>query len=158
MNYTLRRATLQDGATLAHFNREMARESEGKTLDPETVRAGVEALVEHPARGFYLVAEIENEIAGALMITTEWSDWRCGFFWWVQSVYVRPEHRRQGVFSALYRHVETLAQEEANVCGLRLYVDRENEAAHRTYEVLGMAETAYRMYEMEFANSEPPIE
>lgn len=153
MSLFIRRGELSDTETLARFNEAMAEETEDKPLNAGVVRAGVRAVLEHPERGFYLIAQIadsqepEDEIAGALLITKEWSDWRCGFFWWIQSVYVRPERRRQGVYRRLYEHVKALASEEPNVCGLRLYVERENHIARRTYRALGMEETSYRMYE-----------
>ncbi|PQJ34633.1 GNAT family N-acetyltransferase [Salinibacter sp. 10B] len=143
----IRRATREDADTIAHFNRQMAEETEGKSLDRETVRNGVQALFADPSRGFYLVAVRDERIVGSLMITTEWSDWRNGTFWWIQSVYVRPEARRSGVYRALHRAVRRQARDVEEVCGLRLYVERGNEAARETYEAMGMTETSYRMYE-----------
>ncbi len=144
---TIRPATRRDAETLARFNEALARETEDKALDSETVRAGVRALIDHPEYGFYLAAEREGRLAGALMVTTEWSDWRAGLFWWIQSVYVRPEARRQGVYRALYEHAKAEAQEAESVCGLRLYVERENERAQQAYRTLGMTEAHYRMFE-----------
>lgn len=144
---TIRTATSDDAETLARFNEAMAKETEDKTLDPATVRAGVQATFDNPARGFYLVAVRAERIVGALMITTEWSDWRNGVFWWIQSVYVRPNARQTGIYRTLHRAVRGRARATEEVCGLRLYVERDNEAARETYEALGMAETEYRMYE-----------
>ena len=144
---TIRTATLDDIETIASFNEAMARETEDKALDADTVRAGVEALMRDAARGFYLVAERGDTVVGSLMITTEWSDWRNGDFWWVQSVYVRPEARRQGIYTALYDRIKSMAAEKPSVCGVRLYVEKENAAARATYQALGMKETPYRMYE-----------
>lgn len=144
---TIRIATEDDLETLATFNEAMARETEDKTLDPATVRAGVHALLNDPSRGFYLVAEHESDVVGALMVTTEWSDWRNATFWWLQSVYVKPSARQQGVYSALYDHVKQQARTEGGVCGLRLYVERSNVAARQAYLALGMTETSYCMYE-----------
>ncbi len=143
----IRRAERGDAETLARFNEAMARETEGKALEAATVRAGVEGLFERPEHGFYLVAERAGRPVGTLMITTEWSDWRAGLFWWIQSVYVRPEARRQGVYRALYAHVRREAARAEHVRGLRLYVERENAAARATYRTLGMKETRYRMFE-----------
>jgi len=143
----VRPATRADAETLAQFNRKMAEETEDKPLDPGTVRKGVEAIFDDPSRGFYLVAERDGGVAGSLMITPEWSDWRNGAFWWIQSVYVRPEARRHGVYRTLYHAVRRRARGTEDVCGLRLYVERGNEEARETYEALGMTETAYRMYE-----------
>ncbi len=147
---TIRTATAADADRLARFNEKMAQETEDKTLDLNTVQAGVQSMFDDPTRGFYLVAvraETAETIVGSLMITTEWSDWRNGVFWWIQSVYVRPEARRTGVYTALHRAVHDRAEAADDVCGLRLYVDRNNAAARETYEALGMTETAYRMYE-----------
>jgi len=145
--HTVRPATENDIETIARFNRQMAEETEEKALDPQTVRKGVQAVFENSDCGFYLVAERDGEITGTLLITSEWSDWRNGQFWWVQSVYVRPEARRSGAYRALHRAVRRRARDAEDVCGLRLYVERGNEAARETYEALGMTETSYRMYE-----------
>jgi GNAT superfamily N-acetyltransferase len=144
---TVRTATSGDAETLARFNEAMAQETEDKALDADTVRAGVEAMIDDPTRGFYLVAVRAETIVGSLMITTEWSDWRNGVFWWIQSVYVRPKARRTGVYSALHHAVRKRAKATDDVCGLRLYVEQDNEAARETYDALNMTETSYRMYE-----------
>jgi ribosomal protein S18 acetylase RimI-like enzyme len=149
MNYTLRRATPDDTETLARFGERLAQESEGKTLDAQTIRAGVRSVFKDGRDAFYLLAESKaGRPAGSLMVTTEWSDWRDGVFWWIQSVYVAPEHRRQGVYQRLYAHVRREGEAAPDVCGLRLYVERENAAARAAYEALGMRETTYRMYEV----------
>ncbi len=131
---------------LIEFNAAMALETEGKNLLPEVVGAGVHSLLGNPAAGFYVIAQAERVLA-ALMITKEWSDWRNGSFWWIQSVYVRPEARRQGIYRRLYRHVQEMAAKDSTVCGFRLYVERENNRAQATYEALGMKKTAYLVYE-----------
>ena len=128
----------------------MALETEGMTLDEVVVRPGVDAVLADATRGFYLVAEIEGRSAGQLMVTFEWSDWRNGLWWWIQSVYVRSEYRRRGVYSALHQHVSEAAQAAGGVCGLRLYVEQENTTARRVYESLDMHPTRYHMYEVEF--------
>ena len=125
----------------------MALETEHKTLDPGTVEKGIRAVLAQPRRGAYFVAERDGEAAGTLMLTYEWSDWRNGDWWWIQSVYVAPGHRRQGVYAALYAHVLAGARANPEVCGLRLYVERDNANAQRTYESLGMVDAGYRMYE-----------
>jgi ribosomal protein S18 acetylase RimI-like enzyme len=142
----VREATSADIDVLVQFNAAMARETEAKTLDPQVLRAGVAAVLAEPRRGFYLIAEQAGEVAGCLMITYEWSDWRNGDWWWLQSVYVHPEYRRSGVFRALYAHIEQLASAREDVVGIRLYVERDNRHAQQTYEALGMREDAYRMY------------
>ncbi|MCG6117611.1 MAG: GNAT family N-acetyltransferase [Aquimonas sp.] len=143
----LRAATSADIGVLVDFNAAMALETEALELDRERLQRGVAALLAAPARGRYRLAELDGQVAGALLLTFEWSDWRCGDWWWIQSVYVRPEARRRGVFRALYRSVADEARADPGVCGLRLYVERDNLAAQETYASLGMAETHYRMYE-----------
>ena len=143
----IRRALSQDTAELAEFNIKMAHETEGIELIPEVITAGVKTMIDNPQMGFYLVVELDNGIQASLMITTEWSDWRNGIFWWIQSVYVRPQYRRQGLYRELYLRVKELAEQEAAVCGFRLYVERDNTAAQTTYESLGMIETEYKMFE-----------
>jgi GNAT superfamily N-acetyltransferase len=148
---TIRPATRHDAPFLVHGNAEMALETEHLTLDRNRLLKGVEALFDDPARGLYWIAEVDGKPAGQMMITYEWSDWRNGTFWWIQSVYVLPEFRGQGVFKALYRHVEALARDSAGVvCGLRLYVENENRRAQRTYEHCGMKRTLYQMFEDDF--------
>ncbi len=128
----------------------MAAETEDKQLDLAVVTDGVRQLLEQPEAGFYLVAEENETVVGALMVTFEWSDWRNGFFWWLQSVYVRPEQRRRGVFRQLYERVQAMAESRPDVCGLRLYVDKHNAVGKATYQTLGMSETAYHVFELEF--------
>lgn len=142
----IRVATSADAAVLVEFNAAMALETEGKNLLPEVIGAGVRGLLDNPVAGFYVLAETERVLA-ALMITKEWSDWRNGSFWWIQSVYVRPEARRQGVYRRLYRHVQEMAAKDPQVCGFRLYVERENSAAQAAYAALGMKETRYFVFE-----------
>jgi ribosomal protein S18 acetylase RimI-like enzyme len=136
-----------DLASLVKFNQLMAWETEQKTLDESVLCKGVAALVADHNKGFYLVAEQDNNVVGSLMVTTEWSDWRNGVFWWVQSVYISPDFRRQGVYAQLYAEVKILAEQQQNVCGFRLYVEKENLIAQKTYESLGMEQSHYLMYE-----------
>jgi len=143
----VRPATAADRDLLVEFNRAMARETEHRELDLETLRAGVAALLGDPARGRVFVADVAGEAAGTLMLTYEWSDWRNGFFWWIQSVYVAPAHRRHGLYRLLHEHVRDLAAQTEGVFGLRLYVERDNATAQATYRKMGMAETYYRLYE-----------
>jgi len=146
-SWQIRRATTQDVAALVAFNQAMALETEGKSLDTATLTNGVSAVLDSDSRGFYLVAEQNSEVIASLMVTYEWSDWRNANFWWVQSVYVKPEHRRRGLYRALYAEVKELAEAATGVCGYRLYVERDNTIAQQTYESLGMAPTDYFMYE-----------
>jgi ribosomal protein S18 acetylase RimI-like enzyme len=146
----LRPAGAGDAAAIAAHNIAMAQETEGRALDPATVRAGVEAVLADPKRGFYLVAEAGGEVVGQAMVTYEWSDWRNGDFWWVQSVYVAPAFRRQGVFTRIFVAIEAAARARPGVVGLRLYVEKENTAAQETYRCLGMARSDYVFFEHEF--------
>src|SRR3970040_1797624 len=123
---TIRPAAPADGPLIAKFNALMALETEHRTLDQKVLRLGVEAVLGDRSKGIYYVAEIGGTVIGQLMITYEWSDWRNGTFWWIQSVYVRSDSRRNGVFSLLHRHVESIARATPDVCGLRLYVERDN--------------------------------
>jgi ribosomal protein S18 acetylase RimI-like enzyme len=138
---------------LVRFNAEMARETEGRELDEERLRAGISALLaEAPGgegRGAYRVAERDGAAVGALMVTREWSDWRNGWFWWIQSVYVEPAARRSGVLGGLYRDVLERARARPDVCGVRLYVERDNALAHGAYRQLGMLDSSYQMMEVD---------
>jgi len=146
-NITIRLATMEDAQTLIEFNRAMALETEHKHLVADTVSQGVEKLLSNPDLGFYIVAESGRETLGSLMVTTEWSDWRDGIFWWIQSVYVKLNWRRRGVFRSLYNFVKELAKEDPSVCGFRLYVERNNLSAQKTYQAVGMHKTPYRLFE-----------
>ena len=143
---TIRPATRGDIDNIAVWNAAMAWETEQKRLDLKVLMPGVTTVFDEPRRGFYLVAERDGQAVGCLLVTFEWSDWRNGDFWWIQSVYVAPEARRGGVFRALYGEVAQRAAASGAV-GLRLYVETENERAQRTYRELGMSECHYLMYE-----------
>ena len=143
----VRLATAAEAGRIADFNRAMAMETEGLALDERTVAAGVVAVMGHPERGFYLVAEADGMMAGCLLITYEWSDWRNKMFWWIQSVYVKPEMRGFHVYTALDAKVREMAAQAGNVCGFRLYVHKSNARAQDVYRNLGMEETAYLIYE-----------
>ena len=143
----IRLAVSSDIDALVEFNQAMALETEGKQLDSETLRRGVEAVFEDDKKGFYVVIEDAGQIVGGLMVTFEWSDWRNAWFWWIQSVYIRPEARGQRIYSRMYEFVKRLAAETDNVCGFRLYVETENAHAQRVYESVGMHASHYLMYE-----------
>ncbi len=145
----IRKARLSDADVIADFNRRLAMETETLRLDPARVLRGVRALLRDPAKGTYYVAEVAGEIVGQLLITWEWSDWRNGNFWWVQSVYVRSDSRGRGMFQTLLGHVERLARRRKHVCGLRLYMDAHNDRARRVYERLGFKLTNYELFEMD---------
>ncbi len=155
MPLTIRDATRADTEFLVESNAAMAIETEDKTLDRDILARGVNAVFEHPARGFYLIAERDGKALGCLMITREWSDWRGGDWWWIQSVYVTTDARRTGAFRALYNEVEHRARDTADVIGLRLYVETHNSAARTTYASLGMVETPYDLLECEFGGTSP---
>ena len=142
------RATTEDVAAITQFNIAMAAETEDLALDPQTVHAGVAAVVSEDRRGFYLVARSDGKAVGSLMITYEWSDWRNGNLWWIQSVYVVPSARKQGIFRLLYDNVICLAKQSGDAAGVRLYVEKDNRGAQEVYRKLGMSETAYRVFEI----------
>ncbi len=151
----VRKATRSDLDRLVEFNAAMALETEEKSLDLSLLRAGVQGVFENPARGIYMVGEVRQEqskpvVAGQLLITYEWSDWRNANFWWIQSVYVHKDWRKQGVFHALYRSVYEQAEEHEDVCGVRLYVEQENTGALAVYAKLGLERTTYRVLERDF--------
>ena len=150
MQFEIREALPKDADAIAGYNTDMARETEGKSLDPGIIGAGVAALLADATKGRYWVAESDGQVIGQLMITYEWSDWRNGNVWWIQSVYVHPEWRRQGVFGALYQHVKSLAATDPEVIGLRLYVEENNVRARQTYEALGMVHPKYLVMEAMF--------
>lgn len=150
LHFSVRKAQMADAAAIAGHNARMALETENKTLDEETVLHGVKAVIKDAHKGFYLVADHHGRVIGQLMITFEWSDWRNRTFWWIQSVYVEPDFRGQGVFSALFRHVRDLARFHKDSAGLRLYVEKTNESARRVYENMGMVQSGYTLYEQEF--------
>lgn len=149
MAVVIRRARADEADTLVHFNCAMAAETEGKALDPHCVLAGVRAVFEDPRRGSYWVAANPSTVLGSLLITYEWSDWRNADFWWIQSVYVRPEARGAGVFAALYRELARQATAQG-ACGLRLYVEQNNARAKAVYAALGMVDAQYLVMEQVF--------
>ena len=157
-NPSVRTATLADVERIAAFQQAMALETESKTLDAATLRQGIAAVFDAPQKGFYLVAVAGAAEGGAtpvvasLLITCEWSDWRNATFWWIQSVYVDAGWRRRGVYRAMYDHVLSLARARGDVCGIRLYVERTNAVAQKTYDRLGMHKSHYDLYEMDFTS------
>ena len=145
--FHIRKATALDADHIAGFNAAMALETEHKRLVPALIGAGVRRLLGDPSLGFYVVAERAGEVVGCLLVTNEWSDWRNGLFWWIQSVYVVENARRQGVYRAMYDHIRGLAKADPGICGFRLYVEKDNAQAQRTYQSLGMSATDYLIYE-----------
>ena len=143
----VREAGPEDAAAIAAFNSALAEETEDKTLDPAVVGPGVAALLADVSEGRYWVAESTGEVVGQLMVTYEWSDWRNGTIWWIQSVYVHPDWRRHGIFRTLYQHVESLVAADSAAVGLRLYVEKQNKRAQQTYRALGMITPGYVVME-----------
>jgi len=153
----IRRAEPNDAQTIAELNIAMARETESRQLCPVTITEGVRAVFGNPGYGFYVVAESKGEVVGCLLITFEWSDWRCGLFWWIQSLYVRPRFRRRGVFRQLHEFVKAEALRRPQTCGIRLYVEQSNHAAQHAYEEIGMRATPYRIYEEMLVGRNPTL-
>ena len=151
---TVRSATTGDVDSLVAFSAAMARETEQRELDEVRLREGTLSLLSMPSHGFFMVAEVREsdhpKVVGQLMITYEWSDWRNGVFWWIQSVYVDPAWRRRGVFRRMHGEVMVLAKAAPNVCGVRLYVENGNLTAQSVYQRLGLSPSAYRVYEQDF--------
>lgn len=156
----VRRAQPADIEVLVGFSASMARETEGRELDLDLLRNGTRGVFEDPARGFYVVAEAGGAsgptVVGQLMVTFEWSDWRNATFWWIQSVYVAPDWRRQGVYRRMYKAVVEEARQNPRVCGIRLYVERENAVAQTVYDRVGLTRSAYQVFEEDFVLAKPP--
>ena len=146
----VRRAERDDARRIISFQQDMALETEGKTLDESLVSAGVDAVFSDSNKGFYLVAETGGIVVGSLLITYEWSDWRNATFWWIQSVFVDADYRRRGVYTAMHNHALREARQSEDICGIRLYVERSNHNAQKTYKSLGMDHSHYDLYEIDF--------
>jgi GNAT superfamily N-acetyltransferase len=146
----IRAAGAADIDTIVAFNVAMAAESEGRDLHPERLRSGLEWIIGHPAEGRVIVAERNGERAGSAMMTYEWSEWRNGRFWWIQSVYVEPSHRRHGVYRAIHAWIRAQAAADPQACGIRLYVEKDNGGARAAYLGLGMVVTDYDLMEEDF--------
>ena len=144
----IRTASPEDASLIMSHNCAMALETEGKVLDPEAAIAGVEGLFKRPQFGFYLIAEVDGLPAATLMVPYEWSDWRTGLFWWIQSVYVKSDFRRQGLYRSMYKELKAMAAaQETPVCGFRLYAETDNHKAQATYNNCGMHACDYIMFE-----------
>jgi predicted GNAT family acetyltransferase len=146
----IRQAVSSDVETIADYNIALCRETEGRDLDPATVTNGVRRFVTESKKGKYFVAEIDGQVVGQAAHTFEWSDWRNGEIWWIQSVYVHPDFRGKGVFRALFTHMKELGEAAVDCCGIRLYMERENETARESYRRLGFSETGYVVFERLF--------
>jgi GNAT superfamily N-acetyltransferase len=146
MPLTIRPATPADEDFIVAANAALALESENIVLDEPTLRRGVKAILADPHKGFYTVAERDGRVVGQILITFEYSDWRHGFYWWIQSVYVRPEARGAGVFRAIFEHLKAKATADPDVIGLRLYAEHHNTSAHHVYRSVGMVEEPYNLW------------
>lgn len=153
MKVTIRDATPADRDVIADFNSRLSAETEDGPLEESTIRPGVATVLADASKGRYWIAETDGRIVGQIMITFEWSDWRNGMLWWIQSVYVHPDCRRRGVFSALFGHVQHLAETDPGVVGIRLYVDKGNERAQATYAHHGLGKTSYEVMQRLFERS-----
>jgi ribosomal protein S18 acetylase RimI-like enzyme len=160
LELTVRPAVKDDVDSLVTFSAAMAWETEQRRLDEGRLREGTLSLLGTPSLGFFMVAEVRDanrpNLIGQLMITYEWSDWRNGVFWWIQSVYVDPAWRRRGVFRQMHNAVMAAAKAAPNVCGVRLYVEQENQTAQTVYQRLGLSPSAYRVYEQDFILTQHP--
>jgi GNAT superfamily N-acetyltransferase len=150
---TIRWATLHDVDTLVDFNQRLAHETEEMTLDAPTLRRGIERLLADPRRGRYLVAQRADRVVGQLMHTFEWSDWRDGEIWWIQSVYVHADYRSQGIYRQLHDRLRQLAIESKQVVGIRLYVEVSNHRAAQVYQRLGMGKAPYHVMQEIFTHT-----
>ena len=152
VDWTIRPAVISDWPVITEFNSRLAWETEGQRLDPDTIANGVRALLTQPQHGRYFVACVSGHVVGQIMHTREWSDWRNGEIWWLQSVYVQSEFRERGVFRELFAHVRDLAHATPDVIGLRLYVEQHNTRAQAAYETLGLKQAGYTVMEHIFRN------
>ena len=143
----IRKAVTQDIKTIVGFNQDMALETESITLDEGKLVSGVKGVFEDPERGFYIVCEIEGIVRACLMITCEWSDWRNGTFWWIQSVFVHKKYRNQGLYRLMYEFIKTQIDSDDQTVGVRLYVDEDNAMAQNVYMRLGMKKSNYQLFE-----------
>ena len=146
----IREGRVEDTAIIAEYNQRMALETENKKLDMDTVMKGVKQGLLQPDKCQFFVAETQELVVGQAMITYEWSDWDNRDLWWIQSVYVHPDYRQQGVFTKLYQHIESLARKEDKVRALRLYVKDDNTVGQSVYKKLEMSYSGYHVYEKEF--------
>ena len=150
MDVKVRFATPEDAEAITQLNQELARETESTELDAEVLRAGVDGVLADSTRGRYFLADCGGEVVGQAMLTYEWSDWRNGMIVWIQSVFVRAEHRRRGVFRKMYQHMEQICRAEPQVVGMRLYVEEDNSLAKRTYQDLGFGYAQYHVFQKWF--------
>jgi len=145
----IRKGRIEDLETIVKFNYNLAKETEEKELNFDTLTKGVKTVLDDPSKAQYYVYEVNNKVVGQIMYTYEWSDWRNGMFLWVQSVYVDLEYRRQGIYKSLYNTIKNICDNDDEITGIRLYVEKENKNAKATYKSLGMSDCNYNIYEYE---------
>jgi len=143
----IRKATREDASIIVRFQLQMAMETEKLELSEAIVSKGVQHIFDTPEIGFYVVAEADRDVVSSLLVLSEWSDWRCGYVWWIHSVFVKPEVRRQKIFRQMYDHLKAEVASRDDLFGLRLYVEKENLIAQKTYEALKMDGHHYKLYQ-----------
>jgi len=148
----VRRALDGDIPSIVRFNLSMALETESLVLEPDIIQKGVETVFRENSHGFYIVCEVEEQVQACLMITYEWSDWRNGLFWWIQSVYVEKDFRKKGLYKLMYSFIKSLTDKNDGIAGVRLYVDDDNRKAQNVYKKLGMLKTNYQLFEYSKVN------
>ena len=154
MSFQIVPAQMDDAQCIIDFNQQMAVETEDRRLPDDVIGPGVRDVLSDANKGLYLLAKNDRgDILGQLMVTFEWSDWRNGMFWWIQSVYVAPTARRKGIYRSLHERVRSMARDSGQACGIRLYVEKENIGAQKTYEDIGMKHSHYLMYEEDWSTS-----
>lgn len=147
MKTNIRKGNESDIAIIAGFQIKMALETENLALDPKSVEKGVQYFFDHQGTGFYLIAESKDLVCGCLLVQNEWSDWRNCFVWWIHSVYVLPEYRKNGIFALMYNYLKEKVEQNEELGGLRLFVDKTNIRAQKVYEKMGMNGDHYLLYE-----------
>ena len=143
----IREAIREDAGAIVAFQIEMARETEELQLDADLVTKGVQHVFDDASKGIYYVAEKKGQVIASLLTTFEWSDWRNGTILWIQSVYVAPEFRGNGVYKKMYQHIQQLVEKDDQLKGIRLYVDQTNHRAQKVYRKLQMSAEHYQLFE-----------
>lgn len=150
MSINVRKANQKDAVSIIKMNKALALETESMILDDQILSLGVENCLKDSAKGLYFLAEFEGSVIGQIMFTFEWSDWRNGWIWWIQSVYVEPDFRGKGAFKSLFKHVEMLALAQSDVVAIRLYVEIHNLTAKEVYQKVGMQHAGYEVFQKSF--------
>lgn len=143
----MRKGNKADAATIASFQVEMAWETEALELDYDTVLKGVNKVLDEPNRGYYWLAEADNEVIASLLVLFEWSDWRNGDVLWIHSLFVKPAFRGKKVLKKMYEALKAVVNESEQYKGIRLYVEKTNVKAQKVYDAIGMTREHYDLYE-----------